>query len=269
MQVRGPVFAEVFTLFVNIVTQRRDIVRQRVKPNVNNVLFVKRNGNAPFERRSRNAEILKPRVEEVVYHFLFAEFGADEVGVVFDVRHKPVRVFGHLEEVRFFFHLFDRSAAVGALAVHYLRFREKRFARLAVPALVFRFVYVALLVEFFEDILNGFFVIVVGRSDKVIVTCSDKIPYSLYLLRNAIHERFRRKSRVMGFVFYFLPVFVRSRAEENVKSRKSFVARNGVGQDYFVSVSYMRFARSVGDSRCYIVRFLFSHFISTPCYFCE
>ena len=42
VQVRGPVFAEVFTLFVNIVTQRRDIVRQRVKPNVNNVLFVKR-----------------------------------------------------------------------------------------------------------------------------------------------------------------------------------------------------------------------------------
>ena len=111
--------------------------------------------------------------------------------------------------------------------------------------------------------------IVVGRSDKVIVTCSDKIPDSLYLLRNAVHERFRRKSRLVRLVFYLLTVLVRSRAEENVKARKPFVARDGVGQDYFVSVSYMRFARSVGDSRRYIVRFLFSHFISTPCYLCE
>ena len=61
MHVSRPVFAEVFALYflVGVVTEGGDIVGERVKPYVYNVLWVKSNGNTPCEARSRNAEILK------------------------------------------------------------------------------------------------------------------------------------------------------------------------------------------------------------------
>ena len=266
VKICGPVFFEVLALPVNVVAQRGYIVRERVDPNVDDMFRVERNGNAPFERGSRNAQILKTGFEEVVYHLFLSQLGTDEIGVFLDIFHQPVRIFGHSEKVSLFFCSFYGASAVGTLSVNDLRFREEGFARFAVPALVFGLIYVSLIVKFFEYILNGFFMIFVGRSDEIVVTRADQIPDVPDLRRDTVHERFRRHSVFLRAVLDLLPVFVGSRAEENVKSRKSFVSCYRVGQYDLVCVADVRLSRRVRYRRCDIIRFLFRHSVSTPCY---
>lgn len=60
MRVGGPVFFEQFAaVAVGVVTESRDIVGQRVQPNVHDVAAVEGNGNAPAESGARNAQILQ------------------------------------------------------------------------------------------------------------------------------------------------------------------------------------------------------------------
>ena len=49
------------------------------------MLVVKVDRNAPFERRTGNAEILDTGLYEIVDHFLFAALGINEVGVSLDI----------------------------------------------------------------------------------------------------------------------------------------------------------------------------------------
>ena len=62
MHVCGPVFAELF--LVMQIADRRKVVRKRVEPDVDDVLRVERHGDAPVERGARNAEVLKPLLNE-------------------------------------------------------------------------------------------------------------------------------------------------------------------------------------------------------------
>ena len=55
--VRRPIFFIVFSRAVGAVTQTRNIVRQRVQPDVNDVSFVKLYGHAPFEREASGRRV--------------------------------------------------------------------------------------------------------------------------------------------------------------------------------------------------------------------
>ena len=67
MQVRWPVFFIVFAVVtVRVKADTRDIVGERVKPNVNDMSVVKVNGYAPLERGTGYAQILQAFLQEVV-----------------------------------------------------------------------------------------------------------------------------------------------------------------------------------------------------------
>ena len=72
VQVGGPQFIVKLRLVVGVIADCRDIIGKCVDPDINNVFGVKFDGNAPCERGTRNAEILKPRLDEVVYHLVAA-----------------------------------------------------------------------------------------------------------------------------------------------------------------------------------------------------
>ena len=62
MNVARPALVEKFrTVSVNVVADTRNVVRQRVKPDVNDVFRIKIYGNTPLKRSPRYAKILKPR----------------------------------------------------------------------------------------------------------------------------------------------------------------------------------------------------------------
>ena len=67
------------------------------------------------------------------------------------------------------FIIVDGPDAVGALAVDELGLGKEALAGHAVIALVFALVDIALIVELFEDLLDLFFVIGIGRTDEFVI----------------------------------------------------------------------------------------------------
>ena len=79
MQVSRPQFCILFrAVSVCIITDSRDIVCQRVKPYINDMLIVKINRNSPLKRSSGYAQILKSRKKEVVHHLVLTGFRLNE-----------------------------------------------------------------------------------------------------------------------------------------------------------------------------------------------
>ena len=169
MHIGRPVFSVLVAVIATVVAKCCNIVRKCVNPNINNMLWVKVNRNTPLEGASAYAQILKTRLYEVVYHFLFTAFGIDEVRVAFDVVLKLFLIFRKLEEVCLLLCRLYLSATVGAFSVNKLTFCPEAFARCTVKSLIFTFVNVTLVVQLFEYLLNSLFVIVVGCSYKMVV----------------------------------------------------------------------------------------------------
>ena len=267
VNVARPALVEEFgRIAVRVVTDAGDVISQRVEPDVNDVRRIEIDGNTPFERRSRNAEILQSRKKKIVHHFVLSRNGIDEIGVGIDIIYKFGSVFAHFEEIRFLFGFFHFAAAIGAFAACELAFRPERLARGAIPAFVRALINIALIVKLFEDFADLFFVIFIGRSDKVVVIDVHALPHRFDLVRNHIDVFFGRFAEFAGFFFDFLPVFVRSRLQINVVTLFFSESRYAVGKNRLVSVAYMWLGRSVSDCRRYII-FLF-HMSDLPSLIC-
>ena len=263
MDVGRPVFSEIIAVFAAVVAERGYIVGERVYPDVNNVLIVERHGNSPIKAAPGHAEVLESRLQEVVDHLFLSGLGAYEVGVLLDMLHKSVLILAHPEEVRFLALFVDFASAVGAFPVYELSVRPERFAGRAVPALVLALVYVALVVELLEYLLDRRLVVVVRGAYKFVVAGVHKIPDTLYLGGHAVYVFLGRRPRRFGQFLDLLSVLVGAGAEENVVAHIASEPRDGVGQDYLVGVAYMRLARRVGYRRRDIV---FTFFFVWHCY---
>ena len=139
---------------VRIVAAEGDIVGKCIQPNINNMARVKVYRNAPAERGAGNAQVLQPRLEEVVYHLVLAALRLDELGVLLDVLHQTVGVLAHAEEVSLLLGIHARAAAVRAAAVLQLALGPEGLTRLAVFTLVRTLVNIALIIQLFEDLLH-------------------------------------------------------------------------------------------------------------------
>ena len=238
---------------VGVVAEPRDIVGESVQPHIDDVAAVKIDGDAPLERRARNAQILQALLQKVVHHLVLAGDGADEIGVRFDVMNERVRVLSHPEEVRLFFGALDFAAAVGAFAVYKLALRPKTFARGAVPALVLALVDIALLIELLEDLLHRPDVARIGGADELVVRSADAVPNGADDTRDVVDIGLRGDARLFRLLFDLLAVFVRARLEADVVALHALETDDGVRQNGFVSVADVRLARSIGDRRRYII----------------
>ena len=206
-------------------------------------------GNAPGKGGSGNAEILQAalNLEEVVDHFLLSGLGPDKLGVVLDVLDQSVGILAHLEEVSLLGCLDQLSAALGALAIGYLRIGIEGFVGRAIPALVVSLIDIALLVESLEDLGHSGDVIVVGGADEVVVACTHAVKNGLDLACYVVHVLLRRDACFLGAVLDLLAVLVRAGAEENVVAALSLIAGNRVGHDDLVGVAEVRLLGCIRD----------------------
>ena len=65
---------------VGVVAAEGDIVGKRVQPNVGDMLIVEVDRHAPVERGARHAQVLEPRFQEVVDHFVLRLSGWMKLG---------------------------------------------------------------------------------------------------------------------------------------------------------------------------------------------
>ena len=69
------------------------------------------------ENRDMIYDVSPREFEEIVEHFIFAGFGLDEFGMLFDILDQTGGILLHIEKVGFFLGFFDRSTAIGTAAV--------------------------------------------------------------------------------------------------------------------------------------------------------
>ena len=229
VQIGGPEFIEQLRGFAAaFVADAGDVVRERVEPDVYDVLRIEVDRNAPLERRAGHTEILQTRQQEVVHHLVSARNGLDEVRMLVDVVDELRRVLAHLEEVRLLLGGLHVSAAVRALTVLELRGREERLARDAVHALVVALVDVALVVHVFEDLLDRLHMVFVRRADKAVVARADEVPKPLDLPRDVVHIFLRRHARGLRLLLDLLAVLVRAGLQIYVIALIALPARDAV-----------------------------------------
>ena len=157
--------------------------------------------------------------------------GLQKVGIFFDEFDNSILIFAHLEEVALFFHEFNRSTAVGAFAVNELRLGPKGFARGTIPTLVFALVYVALLVEFVENLLHCLLVIFVGGADKFVVRDVEEFPKVLEFSNDFVYIFFYRDACGLSNLLNFLSVLVGTRQIKDVHALHSFETSDCVAND--------------------------------------
>ena len=260
---RGPVFRIVVVFFV-LIAERRDIVGQRVEPDIDHVLRVERDGDTPRERRAGHTEVFKARIDEVFDHLVDAGARLQIVGVDEQIAH-AIRVFGQAEEIGFLLRVVNLAAAVRAFAVLQLRFGPEALARRAVFALVRALIDVALVIHLLEDALDGFDMIVVGRADETVVRDVHQLPEvedALFPADDLVHELLRGHARGLGLLFDLLAVLVRAGEEHHVLAAQPVIARDRVGRDGGIGVADVELCRRIIDRCCNIKRILFCHCIS-------
>ena len=258
MHVGRPILAVQFALRVHVVAKTCDIVGKSIHPNVDHVLIVKGDGHAPLEGGTGYAQILKTGKQEVVEHFLLAAFGLDELGIVLDILDESVGILAHLEEICLFLGAGHLTSAVGAFAINQLCFCEEGLAGYAVPALVFVFIDIALVVQLLEDVLNGLFVVGIGGTDEVIVGGIHAVPDAADVACHVVNVVLGGDPCCLCQFFDLLTVFIGTGHEENVITALTLIAGNGVGHNDFVGIADMRLTGRIGDRRCQI-KLLFFH----------
>ena len=161
--------------------------------------------------------------------------------------HQPILILAHFKEVSFFFGFFDRSSAVRTASVFNLCFGPERFAGGTIPAFIFAFIDITLIVKLFKYLFNNRFMIVISSTDKFIIA---DIQISIILF-NAVCDLigvFLRFNMILFCQFlYFLTVLVGAGQHKYIIPDQSMISRNCIGENNFIIISGMRFSGSIGD----------------------
>ena len=239
--------------FLGIVqeTDRRQVIRQGVEPDVDDMIGCDRHRDAPVERRARDAKIFKPLLDKID-HLVAPRDGLYEVGMFLDVREDTVGIVRHLEEVGVFLDLRHLAPTVGALAVYELALRPIALARRAVKPLVLALVDVALLVDAAEDLLHDALVALLGRADKIVVRDVELLPKPLKSRNDLVDVGKGRHALLLCLLLDLLPVLIASREKEHIVIGQPLEARDSVGDRRAVRVPDMQLRARVVDRRRYV-----------------
>ena len=252
VHIARPILFEFFRFFA-AVAERGYIVGQRVNPHVYHVLGVERNFYTPIERRARDREVAQPLVDKVVYHFLDARIGLQEIGLCEQLFY-AVGILAQTEEIAFLFGIAHLAPAVGALAVHELALRPERFARLAILARIFGFVNIALFIQLGKQLGDRLFVVGVGRADKPVVADIHARPQRLNALGKPVHKRLGRRAALRRRTLHLLSVLVSARQIVHVVAVHALKARERVAAYGRIAMPYMQAAARIVYGRGNVIR---------------
>ena len=238
--------------------QRRGVVEQRVDPDVDDMLGVEIDRDAPLETGAGNAEILKARVDEVVDHLVDAGARQQEVGVDEQVAH-AVGILGQTEEVSLLLGVHNGAAAVRAAAVDKLALGPEALAGGAVFADILALVDVALLVHLLEDLLDGLDMVVIGRADEAVIADVHQLPQILDAFRalhDVINKLLRGDAGLLGLQLDLLAVLIGAGQELDIVALQALVAGHGIGCHSTVGVADMQLIAGVINRRSDVEFFL-------------
>ena len=176
---------------------------------------------------------------------------------VFD---QPVSVFAHTEEICFFLHRLDISAADRALALfRQLALCVECFTFLTVHSFIMTFIDISLIIELLKDLLDLLLMIIIGCTDELIIGNVHAVKLFPDHCGDAVNKFFRRNALGQSFFFYLLTMFVGSCLKTDIITCHSLITGNGIRQYNLINISDVRFTGCIRNCCCNVIRPLIFH----------
>jgi hypothetical protein len=217
----------------------RDVIHERVEPDIGDISRIERDRNSPGEARGGacDAEIFEFVVFEEAKDFVTAVGRDDEVRILFDVIDEPGLVFLEFEVVV----LFDQFDDVAVNRVKFtvgqaIFFREERFLAGGIETFVFRFVEMAGGVELREDRLNDRFVAVFGGANEIVIRELEAGGETFPVLGEVVAVLLRVFALGVGGLLDLLAVFVKAREEKGLSAEGGLDAGDDVRNHLFIGM---------------------------------
>ena len=267
MQVSGPELLILLgAVAVSIITDTGDIVGQCIHPYINNMLLIKGHRNAPCIRGTGYTQILQTRQQEVIHHLVLTRYRLNKFRMCINVLDQLICIFAHTEEICLFLCRGNISATVRTFAVYQLSFRPERLARSTVHTFISSFVNISLIVEALKYLLYLLLMIIISGTNELVIRNIQHIAEILNGTCHLVNKLLGSNAGVLCFQLDLLTMLIGSGLEEYIIAFLSLESGNTVCQNYFVVITYMRFAGSIGNCSCKIILFFVLHLFSPFCY---
>src|SRR3989304_5466625 len=233
----------------------REIIGERVEPDVHDMPGVARNRYAPGEGRPTYAQVAQAFPQERSY-LVPPVIGLYEPGVLLDVLKNGRAVFGELEKIARLFELLNRPAAVRELQVYQLFFGPETLAVGAVPVLVFSEIDVAAFKGSFPEPLDSLPVPLLCSPYEVVVGYLELLPEVFEPLADLCREIDRGEAGGRRGLLDLLSVLVGACQEEYVEALEPLETRYRVRRYRRICVPYVRHVVDVVYGCGYVVGLL-------------
>ena len=240
----------------------RQIVGQRVDPDVHHVPLVAGDPDAPVERVARDRQVLEPALDEA-HHLVPPLLRADEGRIRLVMRKQPVLIGGEAEEVGLLLRPFDRRAE--RLPAHAVR-PERRlllveigFLPHRVPAGILVEIDVAGRLHAPPDLLAGKVVPLLGGADEVVLRDVERRRHVAKALRVAVGELDRRQPLGDRRLLHLEAVLVGARQEEHVLAVEPLEARDRIARHRRIGMADMGDPIRIEDRRGEVEARLLGH----------
>ncbi len=227
----------------------RQIIDQRVEPDVHRLLGVAGERDAPGEPLARDGNVLQARLEQA-QHFVAPDLGLDRERARPNALEHRVAVGAQAEEV---IALLGRDQLqrrmLDAMPVHDLRAGLKLLAASAVQTLVLGLEQVlgVVLLDALQQSGDAADVTRLGGANPVVVAAPQPLPVSREHLRHPVHPCLRRHLRARGGLDHGLAVLVHPHQEVDVVLLEAAIARDAVGPDFLERVAQVGVAVGIID----------------------
>ena len=210
------------------IPHRRGVIDQGVEPDVNHVLLVARDRDAPLEGRTGHGLIPNLPPQEA-HDLVVADARHDPAQVLFVMFDQPGDVFGGSEKVAFLLHQGQGPAAVRAgVALPGAGLGDVGLAGDAVLPLVGPLVDVPLVHQFPEHGLDHADMARLGGADEVVVADIQDLPQILEVDVDLVHQLLGRHPLRLRGGLDLLPVLVRPCEEIHVVPLHALVTAHDV-----------------------------------------
>ena len=246
VDVGRPVAAEIGRVGVGIAG-RRDVVGQRVDPNVHHMVGIVGHRHAPLETGARDREVVEPALDEAD-NLVAPRLGQDEIRVRVVEREQPLLPGREAEEIARLLDPFDRRAG-RRQTVDQLALGVERLVAHRIPAGIGAEVDFVALDQLAPQLLDRFRVPCLGRADEIVIGQAHRLAQIAEALRDPVDEGLRVLARRDRRLLDLLAVLVGAGQEHDVAAVEPHEPRQRVARNRRVDVADVRHVVDVVNRR--------------------
>ncbi len=243
------------------VGQGRDVVDQRVDPDVDHLLGIPRHGDAPGDRLAADGDVVEAALDER-QGLVVTRPGPHPVGVLEVEPAQPILVARQQKVVVLFFEPHRLGAVHRAVTVDEVALVVEALAGRTVEAAVGALLDVAGGPQLLDEALHEGLVLGIGRANEEIVRGVHPRGHLAKLRGEGVDVLARGQPALLGRLGDLVAVFVGAGQKEDIVAEPAMVAGQDVGGDRGVGVPEVRVGVDVIDRRGDEVA---AHLCASPC----